>query len=66
MAIEYIGVSQAAAIIGVSPGRVRALVRTNRIKAEGIEGRYLIHREEVNRFKSIPRLPGKPKKSFNT
>jgi len=62
MSTEFIGVNQAASIIGLTPARVRVLVRNNRIKAENIEGRYLILRQEAERFKKIPRYPGKPKK----
>lgn len=62
MASDYIGVSTAAQIVGVTKERIRVLVRNNRIKAEEVDGRYLIEREEINRFKQIPRNPGKPKK----
>lgn len=62
MATDFVGVTTAAQIVGVTPSRIRVLVRGNRIKAEEIDGRYLIQREEIDRFKRIPRLPGKPRK----
>jgi excisionase family DNA binding protein len=62
MASDYIGISTAASIVGVTKERIRVFVRNNRIKAEEIDGRYLIEREEINRFKQIPRNPGKPRK----
>jgi excisionase family DNA binding protein len=55
---------EAAEVIGVSPGRIYQLVNEGRItpsKRIGIS--MLFEKSEVERFKKIPRIMGRPKKS---
>jgi len=58
---RYYSVREAAQILGVTRGRVHQFVCEGRLKAEKI-GNILVFREsELQRFKDIPRTPGRPK-----
>lgn len=58
---EYVTVSEAAQECGVSPGRMRMYIIEGRIHATALNPRMkVIARDELERFKAIPRLTGKP------
>ena len=60
MPIEYMTVPQVAIACDVTPGRVHQFISEGRLKAERLGERYVISREEVERFRSIPRASGRP------
>ena len=64
MQLDLLSVSQAAAVIGVTPARVGRFIKSGRLKTEVVDGRHILLKEEVERFASIPRPPGKPPKKF--
>jgi excisionase family DNA binding protein len=50
--------TEAAQIIGVTPNRIRTLIRAGRIPARRIGQIHLIERSAAVAFRSIPRPPG--------
>jgi excisionase family DNA binding protein len=68
MASEFLTTKQAAAMLDVSPQRVRVLIRSGRLKAkmigEGNRATYLILREDLEAVRH--RKPGRPHKRKST
>lgn len=64
MTQELLTTEQVAAELGVTPGRVRQLVRENHLKPEAYTPRiHLFRREVVDAYKGAPRPPrGRPRK----
>jgi excisionase family DNA binding protein len=64
MESEFLTTKEAAAILDVSPQRVRVLIREGRLKAKAIgkgnRATYLIVREDLNAVQN--RKAGRPKK----
>lgn len=52
--------TEAAAILNVTPIRVRQLINEGRLRAEVWGGRYVLDRDEVERFAKIDRPVGNP------
>jgi excisionase family DNA binding protein len=60
---ELMLLAQAAAEVGVSPERLRQLIKEDRLKAEKLGTYWVVRRSEVRRFKKQPRLrTGRPRK----
>ncbi len=59
---------EAAALLGVSRQRVLELAKAGRLgrKVEGLMPYYVFTREEVARYKSMPRKGGRPKEEAGT
>jgi excisionase family DNA binding protein len=55
---DYLTTSQAAAILGLTPGRVRQLLRAGALPYIG-DAHRLIARADVEAFAAIPRKPGR-------
>lgn len=56
--------SEAAADVGVSPERMRQLVKDGRLKARRRGRFYMVFRSELERFKMQPRVrTGRPRKA---
>ena len=63
MANKILGVNDMADDLGVSPNRVRQLIRENRIEGvELVSNTWVILREDFEKFKSIKRKSGRPKR----
>lgn len=59
---EYLGIAEAAEVIGVSTSRLRQMIRDEGVKAICISERvWLMERAEVDRVKSIPQKTGRPR-----
>jgi excisionase family DNA binding protein len=60
---DLIGTTEAAEILGVTPGRVRTLVKENRFPGHRmVLGRLMIPRAEVLAWKAQARRVGRPKR----
>jgi excisionase family DNA binding protein len=57
--MEYYGTAEAAKELGISQVRVRQLCQSGRL-GQFVLGRYLITKEDLVRFRKIPRIPGRP------
>ncbi len=57
---DPISIPEAADILGLSPGRVHALVINGQMPAQKVGGRWLIERGEVERRSGQKRLRGRP------
>lgn len=56
--------AQAAAMVGVSPERLRQFIKEDRLKAERLGRFWVVRRSEVRRFKKQPRVrTGRPRKA---
>jgi excisionase family DNA binding protein len=65
MAIDLLSVTEVAHRLRLTPARVRRFIAEDRLKAEDVGGRYVIHKRDFDKFESIPRRAGKPpEKSF--
>jgi len=60
IAMNYLSVPEAAAIIGVTDRRVRAMIANGLLAAERIGGRWLLPDTQVDRMAAAPRKPGRP------
>jgi excisionase family DNA binding protein len=58
--MSYLSVPEAAAIIGVTDRRVRAMIADGLLAAERIGGRWLLPDTQVDRVAAAPRKPGRP------
>lgn len=58
-----ITVAEAAEIVGVTPARVRQLIREGRLPAESVGPIWLLRRGQVTTFARKPRPNGRPKQS---
>jgi len=56
--LELLTVRECAAIFGTKQRRVQQFIQEGRLKANKIGGRWFVTREEVERFKIIPRKSG--------
>lgn len=56
--IELLTVRECAAELGVKERRVQQFIEFNRLEARKIGGRWFVTREEIDRFKVIPRRAG--------
>lgn len=60
--MDPVSVEEAARIVGVSPRRVRALIKEERLRATRIGRRaYVLDREEAERFARVSRVSGRPR-----
>ena len=59
--MRYLTTTEAAAILGVDPSRVRLLCQRGRIKTIKIGNAYAISDRELARFAAIPRRAGRPR-----
>ena len=60
---ELLTTQEVAIVLGVTPARVRQLVRDGRIEPEGYSPRvHLFRREVVERYRNSPKVPrGRPR-----
>lgn len=59
---DFLTTEEVAEKLGVTPARVRHLVKAGRLKKSDRVGHMLIFdKAEVERFRAIPRKPGRPK-----
>jgi len=63
---ELVGVTIAARELGLSPARVRELIKLERLPAQQIGREYAITREDLEAFKLIERPVGRPPKEHDT
>lgn len=56
--IELLTVRECAAELGVKERRVQQFIEFDRLEARKIGGRWFVTREEIDRFKVIPRKAG--------
>jgi excisionase family DNA binding protein len=63
---ELVGVTVAADELNLSPNRVRQLIKLERLPAQRIGREYAITREDLEMFKSLDRLVGRPPKESAT
>jgi excisionase family DNA binding protein len=56
---DLIGTSEAAELLGVSPGRIRQLVQSGQLPAERVGRTLVIRRRDLDLFASQP--PGRPR-----
>jgi excisionase family DNA binding protein len=59
--MKFIGTTKAAARLGISPNRVRALIDSGRLKAHKIGREYAINPSDLKAVKN--RKPGRPRKT---
>ena len=59
---NYLSVGTVARRLGLSRARIHVFRRDGRIRSEFIAGRWLTRESEIERFKSIDRITGRPKK----
>lgn len=52
--------TEAAAFLGVTKGRVAALVRDGRFKSERVGRSVFVLRSQVEAYRQSPRKPGRP------
>lgn len=64
--MELVGVTVAAGELGLSPNRVRQLIKMDRLPAQRIGREYAITREDLEAFKLIDRPVGRPSKDPET
>jgi hypothetical protein len=57
---ELIDTTKAAAILGVSPRRVRQLVTSGRLNPQIVGGNFIFNRADLAKVRN--RKPGRPKK----
>ena len=63
MANKIMGVNDMADDLGVSPNRIRQLIREHRIEGvELVSNTWVILREDFEKFKALKRRPGRPRK----
>ena len=61
---NIITTNQAATKLGLSSSRVRQLIRAGRLHAMQLDsGVWIIDQEELNKFSSLTRKPGRPRKN---
>lgn len=58
--MNMISVKEACKILGLSPTRVRQLIKDGRLPAEKIGRTFVLNREDVEAFASTPRPQGRP------
>jgi len=59
---RLITVAEAAALLGVTPRRVRKFIEEGRLQGEPVNPRlWLVYRSSVERFARAPRRGGRPK-----
>lgn len=58
--MEWMSVAEAAESLGVSPARVRVLVRRGDLLAQQAAGRWIVDPSSVDRFSARPRRAGRP------
>lgn len=58
---RYLSVREAAEVLGVSRGRVHQFVCEGRLHPSRIGNLLVFPAGEIDRFRRIPRLPGRPK-----
>jgi excisionase family DNA binding protein len=58
--VHLLGLAEVAVKLGLSERRVRALVADGRIGAIKIGGAWVVTEREFNRFRALPRHPGRP------
>ena len=56
----YVTVKEAEEILNLTSQRILVFIHEDRLEAEKVGGVYLIPRKELNRFKKIPRVTGRP------
>ncbi len=57
---DYLSVNEVAAVLGMTDGRVRQLLREGQLEGHRVNDRaWAIHCLEVERFKQQPRKPGR-------
>lgn len=59
--MTYVEVETVATECGISKGRVRQLISAGTLKAKKEYGRWLITRAELDRFRALTRIVGRPK-----
>jgi excisionase family DNA binding protein len=57
---DKLSAREAAAFLGISHSRVRALLLEGRIRGEKVGQGWIIYRSELERFAAKPRLNGRP------
>jgi excisionase family DNA binding protein len=60
--MELVGVTVAAEELGLSPNRVRQLIKMERLPAQRIGREYAITRADLEAFKQLDRPVGRPRK----
>lgn len=55
---EVVSAEQAADVLGISPGRVRVLIRAGRLPASKFAGRWVVQRDDLQFVQE--RRPGRP------
>ena len=60
--MEILGVTAAAAELGVKPNRVRELIRLGKLPAQQLGREWAITRADLDKFKARIRPVGRPKK----
>lgn len=59
---NYIDVNKAARLLNCHPFTITLNIRRGRLKAYKFNGRYIIEKSELNRFRKVyPTRPGRPK-----
>ncbi len=58
---DLLGVDEAAHILGISADRMRVLVRTRRLPARKVAGRWVVASQDLTLVEQ--RLPGRPRRS---
>ncbi len=58
---RYYSVREAARALGVSRGRIHQFVCEGRLRGERIGNVVVFRESEIERFRRIPRNPGRPK-----
>lgn len=58
--MDYMSVTEAANLLGVTDRRVRAMITDGLLEAHRVGGRWLMTGSEVARTKSVRRRPGRP------
>ena len=61
--MRYLTTTEAAALLHVDPSRVRLLCQRGRIRTIKIGNTYAIPDDELDRFASIPRPVGRPRRA---
>jgi excisionase family DNA binding protein len=64
--MELVGVTVAAEELGLSPNRVRQLIKMDRLPAQRIGREYAITRADLEAFKQLDRPVGRPRKEPDT
>ncbi len=58
---EYVTLPEAAQEIGITPGRLRQMLRAGELEGEKVGPVWVIPRSEVERLKNTPRTTGRPR-----